>query len=259
MNPPSNENQPTPDFGAPLIERIYRAFFGKPFKPDPWTPEDAAAANDPTAHKLCLRCLQPQPRTPQSWFCPNCGEPDCDNVNKHYLNIFSQGTLFRRLIMGQPEKGFRGFFEKLFFVLYTMLLFPLLAWLFFFIELSWIWIIWLLIQFTLPILYWYWMVCKAVGQPIRDDIVPPPDLSDAESREPPPPPPPPSPRQRAAALTLKRLPVFFVTLIVALSITFVIVAASAPTSSSAQSREQNLRSNNADTRFRESQPVLYKH
>jgi len=228
MNPQSNENQPAedqlaPDFGEPLIKRIYNALFGKPLTPDPWTPEDAAAANAPFAHKICLRCLQPQPRAPQSWFCPNCGEPDCDNINKPYLNIFSQGTLFRRLVMGKPEKGTRGFFEKFFLVLYTMALLPYM-----FLVASdappfWLWL--LLIP---QILYWYWMVCKAVGKPICDDIAPPPDLSDAESREPPQPPPPPSPRQRAAALALTRVFIVCAIAIAGLLATFVIVAASAP-------------------------------
>ena len=221
MNPQSDENQPALDFGEPLIKRIYNAFFGKPRRPDPWTPEDAAAANDPFARKICLRCVQPQPRAPQSWFCPNCGEPDCDNVNKPYLNIFSQGTLLRRLVMGKPEKGLRGFFEKAAFVIYTMLLFPLaFAWL-----VSLAPFFWHSIFFVPPLLYWFWMIRKAVGKPIRDDIVPPPDLTDAESREPPQPLPPPSPKQRAAALALMRVFTICAIVVAGLLIAFVIVAA----------------------------------
>ena len=224
MNPQSNENQsaetqPAPDFGEPLIKRIYNAFFGKPRRPDPWSPEDAAAANAPDARKICLRCLQPQPRTPQSWFCPNCGEPDCDNVNKPFLNIFSQGALLRRLVMGKPEKGLRGFFEKFFLVLYTIVLFP---YIFMLVSYTSAFELWLLL---IPqILYWYWMICKAVGKPICDDIVPPPDLTDAESREPPQPLPPPSPQQRADALALMRVLTFCEIAVAGLVIGFVIVA-----------------------------------
>jgi len=205
MNPQSDRNQPTPDFDGPLIERLYHALFGKPLTPDPWTPEDAAAANAPFAHKLCLRCLQPQPRAPQSWFCPNCGEPDCDNVCKPYLFIFSMGALFRRGVMGKPTKGFRGFCEMLFLALSSFAQYNVFA-----------------------LIYWVWIILKELGIPLRDGVAPPPDLSDAESREPPQPPPPPSPRQRAAALALTRVFIICAIAIAGLLAAFVIVAASAP-------------------------------
>jgi len=220
MNPQSNKNQPAPDFGEPSNVRLYYSFFGKPLRPDPWSPEDDAAAKDPAASKLCLRCLHPQTRTAQGWFCPNCGEPDCDNIYKPYLYISSIGALARRGVMGKSEKGF---FKNLFLVLFSSLQYLFFA----------------------PI-YWYWMICKAVGKPICDDIVPPPDLTDADSQEPPPPPPQPSPKQRAAALALMRVFTLCVIAVVSLLVAFVIVAAVTPTA--AQLHAQILHENDSVVR-----------
>ena len=164
MNHQPNETQPVPDLGDPLLLRAYRFFFErKPLHADPWTPEDDAAAKHPAASKLCLRCLQPNPPAPQTWFCPNCGAAtgDCNN-SMHFLYVFSIGEVLRRGVMGKPEEGWKGLFEKLFLVLFSFAQYNILA----------------------PP-YWVWIILKEFGIPLCENTAPPPNLdsSDVKSQD----------------------------------------------------------------------------
>ena len=212
MHRQSDEHHPAPDIGSPLSERVWY-FVNNPLHNDPWTPEDDAAARHPAASKLCLRCLQPNPPAPQVWFCPNCGAATGDCVNAMpFLYVFSIGELARRGVMGKPEKGF---FKKLFFVLFPIVQHVPFAPL-------------ILIYPFVVLAYWFWMYRKAIGKPICDEIIPPPnlDLSDEEARKPPQsprPPPPSSPKQRAAALALSRAFTFCTIAIAGLLIGFAIM------------------------------------
>jgi hypothetical protein len=106
---------------------------------DPWPPEADIAARARDAVPLCVNCLCPQEGHP--WFCPHCGFPAGEYVTTMpYLQVFALGELFRRGVIGPPEKGF---VQKVFFVLSSAGEYFLFA----------------------P-LYWFWMARKASGKPI---------------------------------------------------------------------------------------------
>ena len=220
MNHPPDDHQPPPiqppGFGSPLTERLW--FFMRnlpkkfPPKKDPWTPGDDAAAKHPAAHKICLRCIYPQPPVPQTWFCPNCGEPTGDCVNSmHYLYIFSMGALARRGVMGKPEKGLKGFLEDLFLLIFFTHAY----------------------QIIFAPLYWFWMIRKANGHPICDDTPPALVISDDDNNtdndtDPPAPPPanPPHPATPHSRLLLFLMTVFAIVTI-ALVVSFGLACARA--------------------------------
>jgi hypothetical protein len=106
---------------------------------DPWPEEIDHAVRAREAVPLCVNCLCSQDDHP--WFCPHCGYPAGEYVTMMpYLQIFAVGEVFRRGVIGPPEKGFA---LKAFFVLYSIS------------ELS-----------VFAPIYWFWMVRKARGKPI---------------------------------------------------------------------------------------------
>ncbi len=106
---------------------------------DPWPEEIDHAVRAREAVPLCVNCLCPQDDHP--WFCPHCGYPAGEYVTMMpYLQIFAVGEVFRRGVIGPPEKDFG---QKAFFVLSSV------GEYFFFAP-----------------LYWFWMARKASGKPI---------------------------------------------------------------------------------------------
>jgi hypothetical protein len=115
--------------------------------PDPWPQEVDEAVRNREAVPICLSCLYPQGE--RSWLCPHCGFPAGDFVTlMPYLQNFAIGELFRRGVMGPPERsmGRNSLLTLLSLGEYG---------------------------FFAPI-YWYWMIRKAMGKPIcqvrREDI-----------------------------------------------------------------------------------------
>ena len=75
------------------------------------------------------------------WFCPLCGYPTGDFVaTMPYVTVFLDGELFRRGVIGTPEKR-KG--VLIFLVIYSTASYTIFA----------------------PI-YWFWMIRKAQGKPI---------------------------------------------------------------------------------------------
>ena len=65
-----------------------------PLPPDPWSPDDDAAARSDDALPLCPRCLTPQKGT--GWFCPKCGSSVGPYNNlMPYVSIYSIGEVAR--------------------------------------------------------------------------------------------------------------------------------------------------------------------
>jgi len=107
--------------------------------PDPWPQEVDLAVRAKDAVPVCINCLYPQQG--QRWFCPHCGCTTGEYVTMmHYLWVFPQGEVFRRGVIGPPEKNFA---LTLGYVLYSVTQYSIFA----------------------PI-YWFWMVRKACGKPI---------------------------------------------------------------------------------------------
>ena len=126
-----------PHFNGPLARLLREAFADK--HPDPWPVEMDIAVRDYTAVPLCLNCLFPQGR--HSWFCPQCAYPTGDFVTSMpYLPVFVDGELFRRGVMGPPEKRV-----------------GVLLFYFFYAGASF--------NFFAP-LYWFWMIRRWHGKPI---------------------------------------------------------------------------------------------
>lgn len=123
-------------FNGPLANALRRWL--RP-APDPWSAEIEHSVRDPSAVPLCVNWLFPQ--GPHAWFCPCCGYPTGDYVVlMPYLQNFVVGEFFRRGVMGPPERR-RG--VQLFLAIYSTCQYGFFA----------------------PV-YWYWMVCRALGKPI---------------------------------------------------------------------------------------------
>jgi hypothetical protein len=154
---PMHNNPREPMFQGPLAHAL-RALFAHEHRPDPWPEEVDREIRRPDAQPLCLRCLSPQERIPQRWFCPHCAYPVGHyNILMPYLDIFVIGALVREGVIGQPEKSkFRIFSAFVFSVMEYAMFAPL---------------------------YWLWMIRKALGRPICADVRPPP-VVDGESLEP---------------------------------------------------------------------------
>ena len=107
--------------------------------PDPWPQEVDVAVKAREAIPVCTNCLFPQEG--HRWFCPHCGYPAGEYVTTMpYLQIFAVGEVFRRGVLGPPEKGFA---RKAFLVIYSVCEYAIFA----------------------PV-YWFWMVRKSRGKPI---------------------------------------------------------------------------------------------
>jgi ribosomal protein L40E len=65
-----------------------------PRKPDPWDAEVERKLEEPEAVEVCHHCLAQQPAN--AWFCEHCGSAvgPYNNIMP-YLNVFSQGEVFR--------------------------------------------------------------------------------------------------------------------------------------------------------------------
>lgn len=129
-------------FNGPLA-RAVRAIFSAPH-PDPWAPEVDAEVKAPSAVPLCISCLSPQP--PHRWLCQCCGFPTGDFAPMmHYVQIYALGDLLRRGVTGAPE---RKIGVQVFLVLLATSQYGIFA----------------------PV-YWYWMLRRARGRPIRAEPV----------------------------------------------------------------------------------------
>ena len=134
----------TPQFNGPLanvMRSLQRGIlrFGKP---DPWSAEIDTAVRKPDAVPLCVNCLHPQEG--HFWFCPHCGCPTGPYVaTMPYLNIFLDGEIFRRGVMGPPEKRKSVLFFQAFYAAANY-------------------------SFFVPI-YWFWMIRRAQGRPICEE------------------------------------------------------------------------------------------
>jgi hypothetical protein len=106
---------------------------------DPWPAEIDLAVRNAHSVPLCTNCLYPQTGSP--WFCPHCAFPTGHFVPlMPYLQLFVMGEVFRRGVIGPPEKGFG---RKAFLVVLSSGQYSLFA----------------------P-LYWFWMWRRACGKPI---------------------------------------------------------------------------------------------
>jgi hypothetical protein len=135
-----------PRYSGPLADLLRQLF--QSTTNDPWPHDIDLSVKAKGAIPLCTNCLFPQ--VDRRWFCPHCSFPCGEFVaTMPYLQIFPVGELFRRGVIGPPEKGIG---QKLFLVLYSLAQYSLFA----------------------PV-YWYWMGRKAAGRPIgqaiRKDIV----------------------------------------------------------------------------------------
>jgi hypothetical protein len=131
----------TPQFDGPLARAARRVWAGvlRHGKPAPWSPELEAAVRDPAAVPLCVNCLFPQEQ--HARFCPHCGFPGGHYVaTMPFLTVFLDGELFRRGVMGPPEKRP---VVLVFQALYAAMNYSVFV----------------------PI-YWFWMVRRALGHPI---------------------------------------------------------------------------------------------
>jgi hypothetical protein len=123
-------------YNGPLARWVRRELVPAP---DPWPAAISASVKEKSSVPLCTNCLFPQ--GPHVWFCPHCGFPSGDYVViMPYLDNFVVGELFRRCVIGPPERR-RG--VQLFLFLYSLAAYSVFA----------------------PV-YWYWMVRRALGRPI---------------------------------------------------------------------------------------------
>lgn len=114
--------------------------FAPVVRADPWPAEVDAAVKAPSAVPLCTNCLYPQEH--HRWFCPHCAFPTGDYVPlMPYLQIFVVGEVLRQGVSGPPERrpGVQAFL-----VLYSLTEYAFFA----------------------P-LYWFWMLRRAQGKPLR--------------------------------------------------------------------------------------------
>ena len=126
---------------ARLVRRWFRQWFPKA-PSDPWPKDVDEDARSREAVPLCIDCLHPQ--TGHGWFCPHCGHATGEFVTlMPYLQIFATGEVFRKGVMGPPEKRKR---VLVFLFLYSLGEYSVFA----------------------P-LYWFWMICRATGQPICNE------------------------------------------------------------------------------------------
>jgi hypothetical protein len=126
---------------ARLVRRWCRQWFPAA-PPDPWPEQVDEDARSPDAVPLCIDCLRPQ--TGLGWFCPHCGHATGEFVTlMPYLQIFAAGEVFRKGVIGPPEKR-KGVLVFLF--LYSFGEYSVFA----------------------P-LYWFWMIRRAMGQPICEE------------------------------------------------------------------------------------------
>jgi hypothetical protein len=71
---------------------------------DPWPRDVDLGVKNDDAVPVCVSCLFPQRE--RLWLCPHCAFPAGDYVTlMPYLQNFAIGELFRRGVIGPPEKG----------------------------------------------------------------------------------------------------------------------------------------------------------
>ena len=88
-------------YQGPLAMALRRLFERGPA--DPWPQEVDAAVRAGDASPVCLNCLRPQ--SEHYWFCKDCGFPGGEYMTvMPYLHVFPLGEMFRRGVLGPPER-----------------------------------------------------------------------------------------------------------------------------------------------------------
>jgi hypothetical protein len=126
-----------PSFNGPLAHLLRNVARHSP--PDPWPAEIEAAVRSQDAVPLCPDCLHPQ--APRQEFCPHCNFPTGDYVPfQPFPQTLWIGEFLRRGVTGP---GRNSFFQNLGFVIFSASQYAVFA----------------------PI-YWYWLVSKALDEPL---------------------------------------------------------------------------------------------
>ena len=136
-------------FDGPLAHLVLG--FCPEVPPDPWPEDVDAAVRSLDAVPLCIDCLCPQEG--HRWFCPHCGKATGEFVAwMPYLQLFLVGEIFRKGVLGPPDKR-KG--PLIFLVLYSLSEYAVFA----------------------P-LYWFWLFRRARGRPICCEVRKPLQIED---------------------------------------------------------------------------------
>jgi hypothetical protein len=100
-----------------------------PVSPDPW---DGEVENQlSAAPEICPHCSTPQP--PTAWFCEHCGRAVGPYNNlMPYLQVFSQGEVFRNGMTDKLRASPLTIVGYLFYSSFNYLIFAPIYWFFFF-------------------------------------------------------------------------------------------------------------------------------
>lgn len=123
-----------------FVAWLHRQFQKMP--KDPWPDEIDREVRSSEARPVCTNCLFPH--AGHHWICPHCGFPGGEYLTvMPYLQVFPLGEFFLRGVTGAPERNAP---KTIMFVIVALLNYNIFA-----------------------VIYWYWMVRRAVGVPIREE------------------------------------------------------------------------------------------